>query len=312
MSKKIIIFGTGKAAELILEKISFHSILYYIDNDKKKWNSTFSGKYVYPPKKLLEESEHEIIILVASMYYQSISQQLKGMGFIEEKDFFHAESFIQRNKISKKSFSQNGEDIIINYILQRLGIKRISFLDIGSNHPVIDNNTFYFYSNGNTGVCIEPNTEYNHLYSMYRQDDILINALMGEKDTGDKRNYYYMDNPGYNTVFIEQRREFERLGHQVKKQCRLPVIDVNEVIQEYLEGKLNFLSIDVEGAEIEVLNSLKVEKYGPEVMCVETIYFSNTGIQQKKDDLINLVCKMGYSIVADTLINTIFLKKGLM
>ncbi|MGB5027475.1 MAG: hypothetical protein WBO38_03165, partial [Chitinophagaceae bacterium] len=41
----------------------------------------------------------------------------------------------------RRSYSQSGEDIIVSYLFERMGIKKPTYLDIGANHPIALSNT---------------------------------------------------------------------------------------------------------------------------------------------------------------------------
>jgi hypothetical protein len=64
---------------------------------------------------------------------------------------------IFRSKYYKISYSQSGEDLILDFLLYDLNIKPITYLDIGTNDPIEINNTYLFYTKGYSGVCVEPN-----------------------------------------------------------------------------------------------------------------------------------------------------------
>lgn len=53
------------------------------------------------------------------------------------------------------SYSQAGEDVLIFYLLSDIGIRNIKYLDIGANKPINGNNTYLFYTKGNSGVLVE-------------------------------------------------------------------------------------------------------------------------------------------------------------
>ncbi|WP_286885404.1 polysaccharide pyruvyl transferase family protein [Aneurinibacillus sp. UBA3580] len=86
--KKIVMFGSGGTAKLVSQSLPY-TISYYIDNNPKKWNTTFMNNLVLSPDTLKQEDKNNLTILVASMYYDEISQQLSEMGFIEEEHFFN-------------------------------------------------------------------------------------------------------------------------------------------------------------------------------------------------------------------------------
>lgn len=86
-NKKLIIFGTGKAGVDITNKIGVELISYYIDNNKNKQGKIFMGKPIFSPDALFQEKKGKVYILIASMYYKEIGQQLMDMGYIEKSDF---------------------------------------------------------------------------------------------------------------------------------------------------------------------------------------------------------------------------------
>ena len=80
---------------------------------------------------------------------------------------------------SQLIYAQSGEDIIMAHLFYKLDIAHPSYLDIGANHPAFISNTYYFYTRGSKGVCIEPNPHlYKKIKSM-RPRDTVINAGIG-------------------------------------------------------------------------------------------------------------------------------------
>ena len=57
------------------------------------------------------------------------------------------------------SFAQSGEDVIVRQLLEELGVKKPTYLDIGARYPVRMNNTFLLYRSGGRGVLVEPNVD---------------------------------------------------------------------------------------------------------------------------------------------------------
>jgi len=56
----------------------------------------------------------------------------------------------------QKSYSQCGEDLIVNYIFNTMKIAHPTYLDIGAHHPCFLSNTYLFFRQGSRGVSIEP------------------------------------------------------------------------------------------------------------------------------------------------------------
>jgi glycosyltransferase involved in cell wall biosynthesis len=80
---------------------------------------------------------------------------------VKKTPLFKLYRYLRNKKYSWKpkiSYSQCGEDIIIDFLLTWLKIKNPTYLDIGANDPVKLSNTYYFYKKGSRGVLIEPDS----------------------------------------------------------------------------------------------------------------------------------------------------------
>jgi|GEM_PF-1035920 len=95
LGKKIIIFGTGKASEIISSKLPL-AVEYYVDNDSTKWGNNFMGKDIKSPEVLAGEDKDMVFIIISSMYHEDISAQLEAMGFIRNQHFFNAMKLYER------------------------------------------------------------------------------------------------------------------------------------------------------------------------------------------------------------------------
>jgi hypothetical protein len=91
-TNKVIVFGTGKYSEYFSDLDI--NVAYYIDNDARKWGTLFNKKKVEDPDTLLMENKDTTIIIIASMYHEAISHQLRQYGFEENVQYFKAEDII--------------------------------------------------------------------------------------------------------------------------------------------------------------------------------------------------------------------------
>lgn len=77
--KELVIFGSGRGGTLtgrMLRSMGY-SIRGYVDNDPQKWGTELEGKQINPPESILE---HNIPVVIASMWENEIKEQLNGMG----------------------------------------------------------------------------------------------------------------------------------------------------------------------------------------------------------------------------------------
>jgi FkbM family methyltransferase len=213
-------------------------------------------------------------------------------------------------RYKKISYAQSGEDIIIKYIFDALGVKNPSYIDIGAHHPFYLNNTFLFYINGSRGVNIEPDPTLFHTINIQRPNDVNLN--IGISDKNEIADFYVMASKSLNTFSKVDAEKYELEGEKIEEVKKLPIEKLEGVIQNYCGGKFpDFISIDVEGLDELIIKNIDYERNKPKVICIETISFSNTGMGIKNNQLINFIISKGYLLYADTNINSIFVLKDL-
>ena len=210
----------------------------------------------------------------------------------------------------KPSFSQIGEDRILHFLFVSKGLNQPTYLDIGANQPVLGNNTYFFYHRGSKGVCVEPEPHLYRKLKKVRKRDMVLNVGIGLQEEASAPFYVFPEQySGWNTFSLEEAAIRKEMGHAYKI-IQMPLRNINKIIAEYLGAAPDLLSIDVEGLDFDILQSLDFSRYAPKVIVVETIRFGETAQAQKQQHIIDFVCTKGYSVYADTYVNTIFRKTG--
>lgn len=211
-----------------------------------------------------------------------------------------------RDPHRKTSYSQSGEDLIVQYILAELKVDRVRYVDVGAHHPRALNNTAIFYEAGHRGINIEPNPLLFRMLARARRRDINLNVGISV-EPGVER-FYVTDPPSTSTFEASRLPMLESEGIRVVDAVEIPTVAINAVLAEHLGAPPEFLSVDAEGRNLEVLQTLDFERFAPTVLCVESTSFSTTGRSVKDGRLLGYVEKQGYLVYADTWINTIFVK----
>ena len=210
---------------------------------------------------------------------------------------------------SKISHSQCCEDLVVDLIFRALGVSNLVYLDIGAYQPTFFSNTYYFYLKGHSGVCIDPNPSLCKEFRKERPRDVYINAGIGVTMQR-QADYYIMDAECFNTFSREDAERIQSEGrHKILKIIESPLLNVNDVIGRYFQSCPNFVSIDAEGLDFEILKSFDFSVYRPEVFCVETVNYTNDKHQRKRMDSIEFMIEKGYLVYADTYINTLFVNR---
>lgn len=172
-----------------------------------------------------------------------------------------------------RSYSQHGEDVLIwNFMKKVLKIDFPTYIDIGAHHPYEISNTAIFHEHGCKGVNIEANPILIEEFYRVRPDDINIQCGCGG-EKGILPFYMVDDKNGRNSFDKELVENFlnkEHSGMKIAKEIQIPI----RTLQDIFENELNcimpdYMSIDIEGLEYDVLSHFDLKKNGPKVMTVE-------------------------------------------
>jgi FkbM family methyltransferase len=212
-------------------------------------------------------------------------------------------SYLENGKIS---YSQFGEDLLVDTVLTRLGINEPTYLDIGAHHSRHLSNTFFFYSKGSHGVCVEPNPVLCEEIKANRKRDICVGAGVGFDDAT-AADFYVMKEPALSTFSKEEAEHIQQVTPNVlEKVIKLPLVSINQILRQYFDTCPDFVSVDVEGLDLAILRSLDFSLYRPAVFCVETIEYTPGREINKRHDIIQFMSDKQYFVYADTSINSIF------
>jgi len=112
-----------------------------------------------------------------------------------------------------------------------------------------------------------------------------------------------------NTTSYEEAKRRDEIGEYHLVDSRIvPAIRIEEVIQRHFSGLPDFISLDVEGADFEILAAFDFANYPVPVWVVETVRYSVNHIKEKVTSIAELMESRGYFVYADTYINTIFVE----
>lgn len=207
----------------------------------------------------------------------------------------------------RKSYSQTGEDCIVRWIFDVLGIKNPSYIDIGAHDPFLYSNTAMFYAQGSRGINIEPDPLLFKRIARKRKKD--INLQMGIGNLSGTMPFYVMSAKTLST-FSEKEAKLlrDQHGYLIRDVIEVRVEPLKYVLDKYCDGVFpDFLSLDTEGFDELILSELKMLSSLPKVICVESREYGVSGLQNSNSkELYEMLKPLGYMLFADTYINTIF------
>jgi len=204
------------------------------------------------------------------------------------------------------SYSQSGEDMIVRFVFDALRIPKPFYVDVGAHDPFLFNNTAHFYCTGCRGINIEPNPVLIESFRRHRKGDVNLN--IGVADHSGELDFYIMSAATMSTFSKDKADELVAdHGFTIVETKRIRVRSLADILAEYTNKHLpDFLSLDAEGLERQILESVDFRASSPLVICCETVSYATTGVGKKDVGLIEYVKSRGYMVYADTHINTIF------
>jgi FkbM family methyltransferase len=210
----------------------------------------------------------------------------------------------------KVSYAQCGEDLIVDYLLTALGIERPTYLDIGAHHPTFLSNTYYFYRKGCRGVLVEADPTLIPALKRTRPRDVCVSAGVARESNG-AMPFYVMQSTSLSTFSgSDAKRVAAFPDHKIERVIQVPVLSLAELIRRYCPEMPHFVSLDVEGMDLTVLQGMDFTRFRPPVFCIETLTYTPDKTEWKVTEIIELMHGVGYLSYADTYINTIFVDEG--
>jgi hypothetical protein len=210
------------------------------------------------------------------------------------------------NPFADITYSHEGEDIVL---LNLLGSKKRGFyVDVGAHHPFRFSNTYKFYRLGWSGINIDAMPGSMEVFRKYRKRDINVEFLIAKEPKN--LVFYSFNKPALNTVNpnLAESRDGKD-GYKIIKKYELESKTLREVLNLYLPKniKIDFMSIDVESLDLEVLESNDWEKYLPEVIAVESLNTVDSLDSIKDSAIYQFLIHKGYTLYSK-LANTLIFK----
>ena len=184
-----------------------------------------------------------------------------------------------KSKIKPRIINANwGIDVVVDSILRHK--KKGIYVDVGCHHPLINNNTFLLHKRGWSGINVDLDFNSIEMFNYFRpNDDNQKIAISNKKSLSNL--YFFHNRAPKNTLYKNNS-----LG--ARKIFKINTDTLDNVIKKskFRIKEIDFLSIDVEGNEFNVLKGLNFNKYKPKVIALELINKNkNFFYEQKIEDI---------------------------
>ena len=215
------------------------------------------------------------------------------MNIYEKIRMFHNIYFKNNFFINKKTYSMDGEDLFIkNFFKDKIGL----YVDVGAYHPLELSNTYLLHKRKWKGINIDINPLSIDYFNFLRPNDINLNLGVAKKNST-KMMYFQKNKSPLNTLNLSHAKKI--FSNKFKKK-KIKTKTLTTILDntKFKEKEIDFLNIDTEGNDLEVLQSLDFKKYIPKLICIELIDHFNPDLKKiKKHKIYKFLIKKKYKLV---------------
>ena len=208
-----------------------------------------------------------------------------------------------------EAYSQEGEDLI----LQRIFAEQPDgfYVDVGAHHPMRFSNTYLFYKRGWSGINIDAMPGSMEPFRRLRPRDRNVEAAIGH-DSGTTRTFWVFNEPALNTFdeALARSKEGGPHGHAIIGKHDVPIHSLRDLFAQHLPAgtAIDFLTVDVEGLDLEVLQSNDWTRYRPGYVLAECTGVSLADLD--RDPVYQFLAGKDYELFAKTVNTVVFRRRN--
>ena len=283
----------GFIKKIFLFAAFFLFVLFFKSN---YWNLKINEKTALSRRDFIIEETKKFMDLKVDQYNDELIQFVKSL--------IHEPSLGPRNltKPDKIDHSQYGQSSYLDKIFD----KKINgfFIEAGAYNGEDISNTLFFEIQRNwTGILIEPLPELFESIVSKKRNAYAINVCIAEKyPTVVKfRIANYKALSGISDLMSNNHKN--RVGTNFKE-ILIPCFSLNTILASLKVKNVDFFSLDLEGAELNVLKSLDLGNFNFESIIVE-----HNGEKERKDKMEKYLLQNGFKLIKSNVQDDFFLKE---
>ncbi len=217
----------------------------------------------------------------------------KKMNIVKYIYFYF--QLIKSKKRLKKSYSNWGIDMMADFFFRNK--KKGIYIDVGCHHPHLNNNTYPLYKRGWKGINLDLDYNTIDMFNFLRKKD--FNKQIAISDKKEVTNLYFFHNRA-------AKNTLSKINNKGAKEVkRIQTDTLNNIIEnsKFRNCSIDFISIDVEGFEMNVLKGFDFKKYRPKLVVLELIQPEVKEFFDKKinnilnSDIYNYMLKENYKMI---------------
>jgi FkbM family methyltransferase len=178
------------------------------------------------------------------------------------------------------------------------------FVDIGAGDPIRFSNTYYLERRGWTGLCIDADPKQVDALQRSRTCAVEWAAITS---AGEEARLLQCEDPDYSTTLEHLRDVAADKGWEYALTV-VPATRLEELLVRHQIGKIDLLSIDTEGTELDVCASMDWRQHRPSVVVIE---HSTLGRPSQEPQILDYFRDLPYRLLHRTACNFIFVESRL-
>ena len=193
-----------------------------------------------------------------------------------------------RNLLKNNDQDKN-KKFIEKYFQNKKGI----YVDVGSYHPIRISNTLNLYKNGWKGINIDISKKTIDLFKLARPNDTNLNLAAGSKN----KNAYFFYDKDLSMVNSLNKNFFIKMSKKKAKSKKIKMRTLDFILNKFLRKKnINFLDIDAEGNDYDVLKGINLKKFNVEIILIEGHAY-NLNLKKKCGKMLKYLNKNNFKLI---------------
>ena len=210
------------------------------------------------------------------------------------------------NRHAKTTYALEGEDMLLLRLFD--GKRNGFYVDVGAHHPQRFSNTYLFYKLGWRGINIDPLPGRMKLFDQFRPRD--INLEIGISQRSEKLTYYMFNEPALNSFSKEVSDTRPKKDYFITQEIPIETQPLASVLKKHLPAgqAIDFLNVDVEGLDLEVLQSNDWSQFRPKIVVCEVLE-SELATMEQKTSVGDFLQAQDYALTSKTTKTYFFIDK---
>ena len=171
--------------------------------------------------------------------------------------FFYKLQKLYKNKSPNAHFAEFAEDVMVNRIFKNQD--KGTYIDIGAYHPFKGSLTYTLFKKGWKGTNVDLSKTSIDLFKMARPNDVNICCAISNKT---EKKIYFENSP------INQQNSLIKQNNE-QREIEIQAYTLDDLLISRNIENPDYLNIDTEGNEMDVLEGVNFDKINPKLITIE-------------------------------------------